>query len=393
MLFDHSVPRYLLLAILCMAGVLAACTTRTTVVDETKLWKGRMPGEERNQPGASPGGEDPLADLAPEWQSKGAAYLDARVDTWLTTPNPIKTTAKCAMTCHTTFSYLLARSSFAGHAKTSAADRARAELEARVAAGTAGTALPFYGSQADQKGKESHATESVLNAAALALDDVNSGHDLSASSKSALERMWTLQRSDGTWDWLEFGLEPWETRNDFGAALAALVTGSIPENATPKQAAGTTKVVSYLQKRLTATSDTIVLHDRTVVLWASGSLKTLLQPGQADAIARELVATQLADGGFSLGAWGRGELASDVKTKSDGYATGLAILALCKGTPEGTKRADVKKGLAWLAKHQAQDGSWPGQSVNSTSSRANGFMTDAATAYATLALTSCASPK
>ena len=83
------------------------------------------------------------------------------------------------------------------------------------------------------------ATESVLNAAALALDDIGNGMALSASSKSALDRMWSQQRTDGTWDWLEFGLEPWEARNDFGAAIAALVAGSVPAGSTTAQAAGT----------------------------------------------------------------------------------------------------------------------------------------------------------
>lgn len=197
--------------------------------------------------------------------------------------------------------------------------------------------------------------------------------------------MWAEQRADGTWDWLEFGLEPWETRNDLGAALAALVAGSVPASSTGAQAAGTTKLVGYIQKRL----DSMVLHDRAMVLWASGKLTSLLDPARAGAIAAELGATQLEDGGFSLGAWGQGHLAKDSATESDGYATAIAVLALCSGTAQGTMRGDVQRGLSWLAHNQAEEGSWPGRSVNADTTQVEGFMTDAATAYASLALMTC----
>lgn len=323
-------------------------------------------------------------DLRDDWQARAAGYLDQRAASWLASPPPISNVG-CAMSCHTTFPYMVARPSLAPFAKTPAADEARARFEARVAEAAAGTAVPFYGSDGDDKGKQSHATEAVLNAAALSLDDVGSGKPLGASTTSALDRMWAEQRADGTWDWLEFGLEPWETRNDFGAALAAVVTGSIPVSSTDAQAAGTTKLVGYIQTRL----DSMVLHDRAMVLWASGKLPGLLDPAQADAIAADLTKTQLEDGGFSLGAWGQGHLAQDSEKESDGYATAIAVLALCSGTAQGAARPDVQRGLSWLAHHQAGDGSWPGRSVNADTTQVEGFMTDAATAYASLALTTC----
>jgi hypothetical protein len=319
-----------------------------------------------------------------DWQVRAAGYLDERAASWLDSPPPIGNVA-CAMSCHTTFPYVMARSSLAPFAKTPAADEARARFEARVADAAAGTAIPFYGNEGSDKGKQSHATEAVLNAAALALDDLGSGQPLGASTTIALDRMWAEQRADGTWDWLEFGLEPWETRNDLGAALAALVAGSIPASAKGAQAAGTTKLVGYIQSRL----DSMVLHDRTMVLWASGKLTGLLDPARADAIAADLAATQLDDGGFSLGAWGQGSLAQERAAESDGYATAIAVLALCSGTAQGATRTDVQRGLSWLARNQAEDGSWPGRSVNADTEQVQGFMTDAATAYASLALTTC----
>jgi len=327
----------------------------------------------------------PPAGLRSDWQVRAAGYLDGRAASWLASPPPIANVA-CAMSCHTTFPYVMARSALAPFAKTPSADEARSRFEARVTEAVAGTAVPFYGTNTDDKGKQSHATEGVLNAAALALDDIGSGRTLGASTTSALDRMWSQQRADGAWDWLEFGLEPWETRDDLGAALAAIVAGSIPASSTSAQADGTAKLVGYVQQRL----GSMVLHDRAMVLWASGKLTSLLEPDQAAAIAADLARTQLEDGGFSLGAWGQGALAQDGAKESDGYATAVAVLALCSGTPDGTERPDVRRGLSWLAQNQAEDGSWPGRSVNADTAQVEGFMTDAATAYASLALTTCA---
>jgi hypothetical protein len=344
-----------------------------------------VPAPTGTAPGETPPAEgNPLEGLAADWQVKAAGYLGPRSATWLASP-PNIANVKCAMSCHTTFTYMMARSSLAAFAETDTADAVRTRFEARVTEQVAGTAVAFYGKNTDDKVKQSHATEAVLNAAALALDDIGAGKPLSASSKSALDQMWSQQRADGTWDWLEFGLEPWETRNDFGAAIAALVAGSVPAASTASQAAGTTKLVGYVKKRLPS----MVLHDRAMVLYASGKLTTLIEPAQAEEIATELAATQLADGGFSLGAWGQGDLAAKVAKKSDGYATAVAVLALCTGMPEGAKRPDVKKALGWLATNQAADGSWPGQSVNDTTEQVKGFMTDAATSYASVAITNC----
>ena len=362
----------------------AACTT-TNVVHEPA-----DPAATTTPPGETPPTANPLEGLAPDWQVKAAAYLEVSAGAWLTAPPQLAiANGKCAMSCHTTFSYVLARSALAPFTKTPSADLARTRFEGRVAEVTAGTALPFYGKNAEAKVKESHATESILNAASLALDDLGSGRALSASSKAALDQMWTQQRADGTWDWLEFGLEPWETRNDFGAALAALVTGSVPAGSSAMQAAGTTKLIAYVQKRLPS----MVLHDRAMVLYASGKLTTLLQPEQAAAITADLVKTQRDDGGFSLGAFGQGDLASATAKKSDGYATAIALLALCSSSADGAKSPEATKALSWLATHQAANGSWPGQSVNDTTAQVTGFMTDAATAYASIAITLCVPAK
>jgi len=76
--------------------------------------------------------------------------------------------------------------------------------------------------------------------------------------------------------------------------------------------------------------------------------------------------------------------------KSDGYATGLVAFVLQMETPRD--RIELQRARAWLTRNQNQvDGSWPAYSLNKRrdlSSDVGRFMSDAATAYAVLALTS-----
>lgn len=375
----------LLVAVPTAAALAAACTV-TTYKDEYVTKDGGAASSSGENPGTT---TNPLEGLAADWQIKAISFLDGSTKSWLASPPKVANIA-CAMSCHTTFSYsAMAAAALRPFGATAQADAARTRFEARVDENVAGTATPMYGKNADAKTKESFATEAVLNATALALDEVNSGKPLSAKSKTALDRMWAQQLTDGSWAWLEFGLEPWETRNDWGTAIAALLAGSIPEGSSPSQAAGTTKLVGYLKGRL----KTMAFHDRVTVLWASGKLTTLLSAEEKQSIVDEIKAKQKEDGGFALGSWGKGDLAADASKDSDGYATALATLALCTGSAEGKANEAGLKSLSWLAKHQQTDGSWPGQSVNSDSARAKGFMTDAATSYAVAAITTCAPEK
>ena len=94
-----------------------------------------------------------------------------------------------------------------------------------------------------------------------------------------------------------------------------------------------------------------------------------------------------------MGTWERRDK-TPLETRSDGYATGLIVLALEeKGAGETGTRVTaspmVKRGLDWLLAHQDKTGSWPAWSLNKNrdpKSEAGLFMTDAATGYAVLAL-------
>ena len=73
---------------------------------------------------------------------------------------------------------------------------------------------------------------------------------------------------------------------------------------------------------------------------------------------------------------------------SDGYATGLAVLAL-RRAGVGADSAQLKKGIGWLVANQ-KEGTWPTHYVNKARDPQDNigkFMRDAATAFAILALT------
>jgi squalene-hopene/tetraprenyl-beta-curcumene cyclase len=144
----------------------------------------------------------------------------------------------------------------------------------------------------------------------------------------------------------------------------------------------------YLRRNV----DTTHLMNRAMALWASGEDTALFTNAQRQSIATALGAAQESDGGWStsaLGSWKRAD-GTPLDAKSDGYATGLVTLALERsGVPRSDAR--VQRGLEWLTSHQdAATGMWSASSLNKSRDPATDigkFMSDAATAYAVLALT------
>jgi squalene-hopene/tetraprenyl-beta-curcumene cyclase len=129
-----------------------------------------------------------------------------------------------------------------------------------------------------------------------------------------------------------------------------------------------------------------------VLLWASTKLQGLLTPDQQASIVDEILPRQREDGGFStsslVGSWKRSDN-TPLDAASDGYATGLIAFSLEQlGSPKA--QPQLKRALTWLRTNQQPDGRWPASSLNKDrklSSDAGLFMSDAATAYAVLALT------
>ena len=353
------------------------------------------------------------------WNRESAAgYLDERMDVWFDKAKKLQTgEGKTAcVSCHTTVPYVLSRSVLRRAMHVSSATRQEVRLLEEVTRRVESydTHEPLYDFN-DKKKIESRGTEAVLNALILAKTDA--GHnrrDVSEPMQKALRRLWETQRSDGAWDWLDFGLEPFETVDAtyHGATLAALAIGSVPgfsKSPGAGAAPGIGKLRGYLKENYPSQS----LFNRTWVLLASTRFKDLLTRAQRQALITEIQSRQQEDGGWSLqtlGTWkwskpsepfrAPGTPDASLLAKSDGYATGLIVYTLREaGLP--VDHPAVRKGLLWLKANQHDieidhsiRSAWRAHSLNFD--REHGgekgepwrrmFMSDAATAFAILAL-------
>ena len=150
--------------------------------------------------------------------------------------------------------------------------------------------------------------------------------------------------------------------------------------------------VKALDDYLRKNNEQEALLNRAMLLWVSATAPELLPRDQQQAIADALIAAQQADGGWStasLGTWKRND-GTPLDTRTDGYATGLVTFVL-ESVDYPRAKAPVTRGLAWLVAHQDQaTGAWSAVSLNKQRDPASDtgrFMSDAATAYAVLALT------
>lgn len=345
-------------------------------------------------------GAEPQETAPPSWNPRAAAtYLDGRLAWWMTWPNAARDHDTTCVSCHTAAPYALARPAIRaalGELDLPAAERKfldnvikRVRLWKDVE--------PFYPDQTRglPKTSESRGTEAILNALILTSRDAHNG-TLSDETRQAFNNLWPLQFKSGdlkgAWAWLNFHNEPWESNDSpyYGASLAAIAIGSAPGRyaSSAEIQSQLTLLRDYMQRG----ADTQSLFNRLMALWSSAKLPALLTQAQRQAIIEAALSKQQDDGGWTtsaLGSWKRAD-GTPLDTKSDGYATGLVTLVLQEaGTPPSDTH--LRQGLAWLVKHQdTATGMWYAASLNKQrdpASDAAKFMSDAATAYAVLALT------
>jgi squalene-hopene/tetraprenyl-beta-curcumene cyclase len=344
-----------------------------------------------------------------------AAYLDARMDLWFANGTKLKTgdSQTACVSCHAGLAYAISRPVLRRvmHVDTPSTQEAKLIDDTTRRVETYNTHQVLYDFN-ERRQIESRGTEAVLNAVILTSADVAKNlREPSAPAKKALARMWETQRADGRWDWLEFGLEPWETTEAVyhGATFAAFAAGTA---LGPPDAAATAGI-ARLRAYLSSNYQTQHLYNRTWALLASTRLKRVVTDAQRDALISDLVRAQRDDGGWSLesmGPWKWSKTAPPVKspgdldaallTQSDGYATGLVVYTL---TQAGVARdhAAIRKGIRWLETNQRTipvpdipGRAWHAHSLNYD--REHGgekgepwrrlFMSDTATAFAILAL-------
>jgi hypothetical protein len=333
---------------------------------------------------------------------RAISYLDARQDEWSRFAkaqrgeDADKTTC---VSCHTGVSYALARPALGRFAAMPGPAAPRERMVAAVGLRVEHWAeldSPQFQLMYDfdeRKKAQSRGTEAVLNALILARDDAARGRTQPATAtRTALQNLWATQATEGdaagSWDWLNFGLEPWEATGSrvFGGALAAIAVGTSPGYLDQKldetASRGVRSLRDYLRRRFPEES----LYNRLWILEASTTFEGLLSADQEREVIDQLLAVRREDGGWALADLGTFKRVDGTPQArdSDGYATGLAVHALLRaGSPSA--RPEVARGLGWLRTHQAGDGSWPGRSMNKERDPATfvgRLMSDAATAMA-----------
>jgi squalene-hopene/tetraprenyl-beta-curcumene cyclase len=339
------------------------------------------------------------------WNAQAAAkYLDSRAEWWLTWSGASRGQGTACLSCHTTLPYALARPALdgqLGRADASPAEKRligvlekRVENWDKIVAQANAESNPFVPFYSGKRRPSALGTESVLNALVLVNRDVRREKGaLRPATRKALSHLWEQQQDNGAWSWLHFGLNPWE--NDgayYGASLAALAVGRAGE-VYFEQPALRMKVAA-LKKYLQTQRADQPLHHRVVLLWASSALPGILAPDAKAKLIAEILLAQEADGGWSLAKLGRkapqkdGYQAHGVYPAgpSDGYATGLVVLALKRALPADDSK--LQQGIRWLRGHE-KEGTWPAAYPNRArdpQSDIGKFMRDAATGFAILGL-------
>jgi squalene-hopene/tetraprenyl-beta-curcumene cyclase len=247
----------------------------------------------------------------------------------------------------------------------------------------------------------------------MAMNDRGTTGKLHPLTRQALDSMWTLQRSDGGWDWPFRDTPPLKINEHYGATLAAVGAGMAPDDyaKSPQAQAGLEGVRRFLKK-----TSAVSHHQRAMALWASLYVDDILPPDAKAEVISNLMTIQRLDGGWSLASLVDNTLdpslkASDraIKVKaetgygteflayvgrdgvynsslaSDGYATGFVIFVVRQaGLPAADDR--LQRGIAWLKSNQRESGRWftPSQAWHRQH-----LISNAGTAYAVLALQAC----
>lgn len=297
---------------------------------------------------------------------RATRYLDAAALDW-------QQTKKCGA-CHTNYACLMARPAVTSLLPAPKAMRGFFE--------------ELVEKQWPAKGPRWDA-EVVMAAFTLAFHDRQTTGKLHAASRTALDRMWTVQRADGGFNWLKCGWPPMESDDHYGATIAALAAGLAPDQYAQSDTArrGLGNIRKYL-----AANRAPSLHHRAMLLWASNHVAGILDHKQQQEALEELFAGQLADGGWAvaglLAEWKehqRKDKLQQITDKSDGYATGFVVfVARQAGVPASDPR--IGRAIAWLKANQKESGRWFTPSPTKDSKH---LITNAGTAYAVMALAAC----
>jgi squalene-hopene/tetraprenyl-beta-curcumene cyclase len=312
----------------------------------------------------TPPGENSAAEPLAEQFSfeRGKRFLDSASLAWQK--------QRDCMTCHTNYLYLLARPALGAG---DPAHRTVREYAERLVTDR----WPKQGPRWD--------AEVVMTAMALAFNDRLTSGKLHPTTRTALDRMWTVQRDDGGVTWIHCGWPPFEFDDEFGATMMALAVAVAPEDyaQTPAVQAGIARLRKYL-----ADNELPTLHHRAMLLWADIFQPGWLSPADRQALLAELMALQHEDGSWSiatLGDWQRADGSLQDTTHGDGYATGLVIV-LARGTGIPADDPRLARGVAWLKSNQRESGRWFTRSLKQDGRH---YLTHSGSSLALMALSAC----
>jgi squalene-hopene/tetraprenyl-beta-curcumene cyclase len=302
---------------------------------------------------------------------KAARFLDNAAVTW--------TRARKCGTCHTNYPYLLARPLLAS----------KGEIPPGLA-----EVHRFFQDRAARWAtvKPAFDAEVVMTAGTLAAFDAATTGKLHPVTRQALDRLWTVQRKDGAWEWLKEDYPPLEYDDYFGAVFAAVSVGFAPDDYARGDSAreGLDRLRRYF-----AAEPPPNAHHEAWLLWASTRIDGLMTSERRREAVAKLLALQREDGGWSLPSFadwkGNHGKPNDPTRPSDGYATGLAVYVLRQaGLAASDER--VARGVAWLRTHQRESGRWFTHSLNANKSGIHHIAT-AGTCFAVMALKACDPPE
>ena len=396
-----SIERKSALLVYVLWGSVAACSRPYVDVDDAR----------KQQPAEAVAGQRDVAS-APMWNKKAAAtYLDQRETWWLQWEAAKRDHDTFCVSCHTTLPFIFAQPALQDvfSEKSSLDNNSKIIEDVKKRVRFWNSVTSYYGDKDDGAGNGpgSRATEAVLNALILACHDSQTGQ-LSDDALLAFRNMWALQLTSGSdkgaWLWQKFALSPWESSDSpyFGATMAALAVGMAPANY--RSSPDIQNNLSLLREYLSRQYSQQPLLNRVGLLWATTKWPGLLTSDQQKSLIDEIYAKQHPDGGWNLSSlmwsprylgipsllamWRRND-GTPQEAKSDGLATGyIAFVLQQTGAVHEDRR--LNNALIWLARNQnATEGYWTASSLNrrrDPNSNVGRFMTDAATAFAVLAL-------
>ncbi len=327
--------------------------------------------------GATARGDDGGKDVAPNSADepfaktfsmrKATEFLDHMGTTW--------TSERQCGSCHSNYAYMIARP-LASNDHSTALAEVREFFEDRVK----------HWDDSAKEAKPKWDAEVVATAVTLAFNDQATTCKLHPSTRQALDRMWNLQKPNGSFNWLKCNWPPYEEDDYYGATFATIGVAIAPDNYrdTPKAKEGLEKLRKYLRETPAPS-----LHHEAMKLWIATKIDGVMADSEKSACIKHLRELQRADGGWnlpSLGNWKRHDgSANDKNAPSDGFGTGFVVYVL-RQTGAPADDPAIVKGIDWLKTHQRASGRWFTRSVNNDKAH---YIAHAGSAFAVMALQSC----